>query len=156
MVAGVNGLIRLVAMSRAYGYIGNMKKLRKLTAKQERFAEAFLVTGNASAAYREAYNVGEDTKPETIWSMGCRILNKPNVSARVSELQEMAVKATGVTVATLTRELEEARLLAEKEGVPSSMVQATMGKAKMHGLLVDKVESKDTLTVLISRDDAKL
>ena len=40
--------------------------MSKLTPKQNKFAEEYVNTGNASEAYRRAYDVGQDTKLETI------------------------------------------------------------------------------------------
>lgn len=45
-----------------------------------------------------------------------------------------------VTVQSLTGELEEARELAMKIEQPAPAISATMGKAKIHGLITDKAE----------------
>src|SRR5262245_1488510 len=45
-----------------------------------------------------------------------------------------------VTVASLLNELEDARKLAEKINQPSAAVAATLGKAKVAGLIVDRKE----------------
>ena len=113
----------------------------KITAKQEAFSLAYVETGNASEAYRRAYDVRPDTKPESIWREACRILASEIVAARVMELQDAARERAMVTVHGLTAELEEARLLAmtDEKGA-SAAVSAIMGKAKLHGLLVDKKE----------------
>ncbi|MFK0687978.1 terminase small subunit [Mesorhizobium sp. IMUNJ 23033] len=113
----------------------------ELTAKQEAFAVAYVETGNGSKAYRQSHDVGADTKPETVWSNASRLLADSKVSARVKELQAEARALLMVSVGTLTEELEEARLkaMADDKGA-SAAVSATMGKAKLHGLLVDKAE----------------
>ncbi len=110
-----------------------------LTQKQETFALAYVETGNASEAYRRAYNVGENTKAETVWRKASELLSVGKVTARVSELQAEAAERTMVTVESLTVKLEEARLLALKdEKGASAAVSAIMGMAKLHGLLVEK------------------
>lgn len=116
-----------------------------LTAKQEAFALAYVETGNASEAYRRSHDVGADTKPETVWSEASRLMASPKVAARVKELQEEARDLAMVSVGTLTTELEEARVKAmgDEKGA-SAAVSAIMGKAKLHGLLVDKVAQTDT------------
>jgi phage terminase small subunit len=43
-----------------------------------------------------------------------------------------------VTIHSLTDELEEARAIAIAEKQSSAAVTATLGKAKLHGLLIDK------------------
>jgi phage terminase small subunit len=114
----------------------------KLTPKQEKFSLVYVETGNASEAYRQAYDVGPDTKPETIWREASAALANGNVAVRVMELHATAAERTLVTVESLTKELEVSRLLAQSEKQPAAMTSATMGKAKLHGLGVDnsKVE----------------
>lgn len=110
-----------------------------LTPKQEAFARAYVETGNASEAYRRAYNVGENTKAETVWRKASELLSDGKVTARVSELQSQAVERTMVTVESLTEKLEEARKHALKdEKGASAAVSAIMGMAKLHGLLIEK------------------
>ncbi|TIP06642.1 MAG: hypothetical protein E5X72_00050 [Mesorhizobium sp.] len=113
-----------------------------LTQKQEAFALAFVETGNASAAYRQAFDVGADTKPETVWSNASRLLADSKVAARVKELRGMARDMALISVGSLTEELEQARVkaMADDKGA-SAAVSAVMGKAKLHGLLVEKVAS---------------
>lgn len=123
----------------------------KLTPKQEAFAAAFIETSNASEAYRTAYDVGEDTKPESIWVNASKLLSDAKVAQRVAELQQEHRERHSVTVDSLTQELEEARLVATAEGQGAAMTSATMGKAKLHGLLVDKNEIKADLNVQVSK-----
>jgi phage terminase small subunit len=113
----------------------------ELTQKQEAFCSAYVETGNASAAYRQAFDVGADTKPETVWSNASRLLADSKVAARVQELRSIAREMAMVSVGSLTEELEQARLkaMADDKGA-SAAVSATMGKAKLHGLLVEKTE----------------
>ena len=74
-----------------------------------------------------------------------RLLRKANVDARVTELRERSAIRAEITIADLVQELEEARQAAAgAETVQSSgMVSATMGKAKLLGLLVDKLAGPD-------------
>lgn len=118
---------------------GKFRAVSNLTAKREAFALAYVETGNASEAYRRAYST-ENFKPESINVNASKLLANAKVSQRVKELQAMAVERALVTVQSLTEELEEARALALQERQPSAAVSASMGKAKLHGLLVDKAE----------------
>lgn len=113
-----------------------------MTPKQEAFARAYVETGNASEAYRRAYDVGEDTEPQTVWNEAYKLLKNPDVSLRVVELQEEARERCIVTVESLTKELDQDRQLARKEAMPSAAISAVLGKAKLHGLLVDKTDNK--------------
>lgn len=126
-----------------------------LTAKQEAFCLAYVETGNASEAYRIAYDVGENTKPETVWRKASELTTSGKVSARVAELKAMASERLMVTIESLTKELDEARKLAKEVANPAAMTGATMGKAKLHGLLVEKQEVK-SFNVVIAGDDADL
>ena len=110
-----------------------------LTPKQEAFCLAYMETGNASEAYRLA---GYSTKatPKTINEAASRLLKDSKVVARLSTLRERAVKKTLVTVESIAAELDEARALALSAEVsqPSAAISASMGKAKLYGLIIDK------------------
>ena len=133
-----------------------------LSIKQNTFALAYVETGNASSAYRRAFTVRENTKPETIWSEASRTLANPKVTARVMELQELARMQLLVTIDSLTSELESARRAAMSGGMPAAAVSAILGKAKLHGLVVDKKEvagkpgAPVTSQVVHTLDDASM
>lgn len=110
----------------------------QLTIKQKMFAQIYVETGNASEAYRTAYDVKDDTKPETVWTSASVLLTDPKVSQRVMELQEEMRERHAVTVDKLTRELDEDRTMARAEKMPSAAITAVMSKAKLHGLVADK------------------
>jgi phage terminase small subunit len=111
---------------------------KPLTQKQEAFALAYVETGNASEAYRRAYDA-QNMQPESIWVEACRTLGDPNVGLRVSELQAAAAERTLVTIETITKELMEDREFARLNGQAAAAISATMGKAKVNGLITDKV-----------------
>lgn len=112
-----------------------------LTIKQEAFALAYVETGNASEAYRRSYNA-ENMKPAVIAVKASELLANGNVSVRVAELQASHVARHEITVSDLIRELEEARVAASSSEKPqaAAMVAATMGKAKLLGLVTDRQE----------------
>ncbi|EFH22564.1 terminase small subunit [Neisseria polysaccharea] len=114
-----------------------------MTPKQEYFARLYVETGNASEAYRQAYNA-ENMKPETVTNEAYKLLQSPDISAMVDDLKAEARQRHRVTVDDLLHELEQARAAALAAPTPqsSAAVSATMGKAKMLGLLVDKAEIK--------------
>lgn len=80
-------------------------QVAKLTVKQDAFAQAYLETGNASEAYRRAYNVKPSTKPETVHEQASRVMADRKVSARVAELQAHHAKRHDVTIDKIVREL---------------------------------------------------
>lgn len=112
-----------------------------LTPKQEAFALAYVETGNASEAYRRAYSA-EKMKPASVAVNASKLLADAKVALRVQELQAKAVERHETTVDDILRELEEARALAAggEKPQPAAMVAASMGKAKLLGMLTDKME----------------
>lgn len=62
-----------------------------MTNKQEKFATEFVKLGDASAAYRAAYNC-KRMKPNTINVKASELLKNGKVSVRVRELQKEAAK----------------------------------------------------------------
>ena len=124
--------------------------MKKLTIKQEKFAQKYIELGNASEAYRQSYNAS-NMLDKSIWEKASELLNSVKVSARVAELREQHVQRHNVTVDSLTQELDEARLLSLAEMQLSTAVSATMGKAKLHGLLTDKVENSGEVSVNINK-----
>lgn len=113
--------------------------MSNLTAKREAFCLAYMESGNQSEAYRIAFDA-ENMKAETVHKRASELMANREVKGRIAELQAQAAERALVTVQSLTQELEEARALALQEGQPSAAVSASMGKAKLHGLLVDKAE----------------
>ena len=115
----------------------------KLTPKQEAFCYGYVETGNASEAYRQAYNA-EKMRPDTVNNKAYGLLQKGGIRARLDELRAEHKKRHEITVDTLVVELEEARKLAFETDKAAAAVSATMGKAKLLGLVVDKQETAIT------------
>lgn len=127
-----------------------------MTPKQEQFARLYVETGNASEAYRQAYNT-DNMKPETVTNEAYKLLQDPDISAMVDGLKEEARQRHAVTVDDLLHELEQARAAALAAPTPqsSAAVSATMGKAKMLGLLVDKAEIKAEAEISPKQEERK-
>ncbi|EWC39557.1 terminase small subunit [Stutzerimonas stutzeri] len=106
-----------------------------LTLKQEAFCSAYLETGNASEAYRRAYNA-ENMKAGTIAVKASELLANGKVAVRLAEMRQAVAERNQITVDDLLRELEEARVKALSCENPqsSAAVSATLGKAKLLGL----------------------
>ena len=115
----------------------------KLTPKQEKFCYGYMETGNASEAYRQSYNA-EKMRPDTVNNKAYGLLQKGGIRARLDELRAEHKKRHEITVDTLVAELEEARKLAFETDKAAAAVSATMGKAKLLGLVVDKQETAIT------------
>lgn len=112
-----------------------------LTAKQEAFCIAYLETGNATEAYRRAYDVSK-MAPSTINRAAKDVIDNSKIAARLADLRAPIMKKAQITVEDLLRELEEARTVAMTCETPqsSAAIAATMGKAKLLGLDKQVVE----------------
>ena len=115
--------------------------MSKLTPKQERFAQACVETlGALSRSYRDAYDA-EGMSDEAVKSEAWKLVHlHAGVGARIEQLQAKVAKRHDVTMDSISDELDENRTVALEERAAGAAVQATMGKAKLHGLLVDKKE----------------
>ena len=128
-----------------------------LTPKQEAFCRAYVETGNATAAYRAAFG---DKK----WAEGAlhvqasKLLSTPKVNLMVKSLQAKHAERHEITVDDLVEELEEARSLAKDIGQASAAVSATMGKAKLLGLVIERTEhtGKDGAPITIRQITADM
>lgn len=128
-----------------------------LTLKQEAFCQRYIEKGNASEAYRLAYK--SNAKAATQHRSAHELLLNPKVAARVAELKAGLANDHKVTVTSLLKELEEARLVAKRQKTASSMVQATMGKAKLVGLDKDPDtggEEAQPIKVVVEVSDARV
>lgn len=124
-----------------------------LTIKQETACQAYIENaGNQSEAYRKAYDAS-NMSDDTIYVEACRLFKIPKIALRVIELQAVHRERHNVTIDTLTNELDQARDLAIEAKQPAAMTAATMGKAKLHGLITDKKEHKGSFNIIIPSTD---
>ena len=77
---------------------------KSLTPKQERFCLEYLKTGNASEAYRRAYNA-QKMKPETINRKAKELMDNGKIAARLAELARVMAENAGLTVEKTLREV---------------------------------------------------
>lgn len=112
-----------------------------LTPKQEAFCLAYIETGNASEAYRRSYDAGK-MQPATINVKASQLLADDKIAVRVAELKAAHVERHNVTIDTIREMLVEDRKLARELETPAAAVSATMGLAKLYGLLTDKLDAK--------------
>ena len=118
---------------------------KQLTQKQINFCHKYIECGNASEAYRFAYNA-ENMKQESIAVNASKLLSDANVSLMVQNLRAKAQEEAVLTVQDLIKELEEARIaaLTAQTVQASAAATATMGKARLLGL--DKLITENTTT----------
>ena len=116
-----------------------------MTIKQELFAQAYIETGNASEAYKRAYNT--QANANTVNRKASQLLKHPEVIKLLADLQAIHRQRHTITIDDILQELEQSRLLALENIQCSAAISATMGKAKLLGLVVDKQETNTkTLT----------
>lgn len=102
-------------------------------ARHERFAQAVAAGRSATESYTIAGYKPHDGNAATL-------RGNQRVTDRIAELQAEAAKSVALTVHDIARQLDEDRLFAQKQGSAAAAVSATMGKAKVLGLIVDRNE----------------
>ena len=90
--------------------------------------------------YREIF--GGNMNRDSYSSCASRLWRSPVIMEYVEKLREEMRERFMVTVESLTEELEQAREIAREDRVPTAMVSATMGKAKLYGLDKQVIEHK--------------
>ena len=124
----------------------------KLTEKQEAFCRAYIECGNASEAYRTAYDA-ENMKGGTINKKSSELMANGHIAARLEEIRAPIIQKHNITVDSLIAELEEARMAALTAETPqsSAAVSATMSKAKLVGLDKQLMDTKEDLSTAINK-----
>lgn len=125
-----------------------MGDTKPLTVKQEKFCRAFIgpADGNASEAYRTAYNA-EKMLPSTVNRKAKELIDNGKITARIDALRAEYAAQNAITVEEISGALRRAVDGASAAGQWSAASQAALGLAKLGGLLVEKRE--------LSVDDAR-
>ena len=126
--------------------------MSKLTIKQEKFALKYIECGNASEAYRYAYNT-ENMKTKSVWEKASELLNSIKVASRVEELKEEYRKKNGITVEYITDELKKVITKANDKDDLTNHRQCAMDIAKLHGLIIEKRQIDGNLKIDKKRGD---
>jgi hypothetical protein len=101
--------------------------------RHERFCVALAEGKSADAAYVEAgfqENRGNAS----------RLKANESIRGRLAELQAEAAQRSEITIDTICRELDQACAVARAKGQASAMVSASSLRAKLGGLLIERVE----------------
>lgn len=99
------------------------ERFAQLLAKGEQQHEAWLKAG---------FKGGE--------AVASRAAKREDVRARIDEILERAAKRAEVTVADIARQLDEDRAFAVKCNQAGAAVSASLGKAKVLGLIIERQE----------------
>jgi Terminase small subunit len=107
--------------------------------KQESFVHNYLKCGDAT----EAFGLTGYTRDS---ANAHRLLKRPQVQARLRELQDEIAAKVPISIESLISELEDARTQAAGKNQFAAAIKAILGKAQLAGLLVErsKVEVTDT------------
>ena len=140
-----------------------------LTQKQEAFCLAYVETGNASEAYRRAYDTSK-MKPESVNRLAKALMDNVKIASRLAELRAPALERANVTVDWIVENLvelvercmqrapvmvrqgrhmvqlqdEEGRDVWDFDSRGANTALATLAKYK--GMLTDKVQMDVTFT----------
>ncbi|HDR0968098.1 TPA: terminase small subunit [Pasteurella multocida] len=91
--------------------VESTSKGRGLTPKQEKFCQLYIELGNASEAYRQAYDCSKMSN-EAVNVEAIKLLNNPKnpkITLRVEELKKLHQERHNLTVDKVIRDLEEYR-----------------------------------------------
>lgn len=105
-------------------------------ARHERFAQELVKGASQVEAYRLAGY-------EPVEANASRLIRNDKVAARVAELKEAAAERAEITIYDIASQLDEDREFARGLEAPAAAISATMGKAKVLGLIVDKSAATD-------------
>ncbi len=119
-----------------------------MTIKQELFAQAYIETGNASEAYKRAYNT--QANANTVNRKASQLLKHPEVIKLLADLQAIHRQRHTITIDHILQELEQSRLLALENIQCSAAISATMGKAKLLGLDKKAGVNENPMTAFIT------
>ena len=111
---------------------------KPLTINQEKFAQEYILTGNASEAYRRAYPKSLKWKENAVVVAGSKLLAKGNVSVRVAELRAKGQEQF---------EIDINRLLQEQSRISYFDYRKMFGK---DGKLLDPLKMPDDVAAVVS------
>ena len=103
-----------------------------LTPKQTKFIEVYIETGNASEAYRQAYNV-KSMNENTINRNAHSLLYNNKIATRLDEIKAKNAERTQVTLEYLTNRLIKAADMAEEQGKAGELGQNVQRVATLTG-----------------------
>ena len=129
---------------------------KPLTQFQEAFCLQFIKSGNASDAIRAVSPNSKDWTRSALWVTASKMMAKPNVDLRISELREKSAERAVVLVQSIADELDKGIEQAYLTNQMSAYVTGVMGKAKLFGLLTNKKETSPGLLDDLSHEELKI
>lgn len=116
--------------------------MAELNPKQEKFCQLYVKLGNASEAYRQAYN--STAKPESVHVRGSELLANSKVLVRVQELQSQTEEQAFWSRMDSLKVLAEIAKGDDPDAKPSDKVNAVKVINSMHGWDKQTIEQTTT------------
>jgi len=113
-------------------------------ARYERFAQGVARGKTQHEAYRFA-GFAPNAELKDMRANAGKLARRPDVAARIVELQERQASRIGVTVDALVAELDDMLKLAKRVKHPAAGVGAILAKGKLLGLVVERQEFEGTI-----------
>lgn len=108
-----------------------------MTPKQQRFVQAYVETGNATqSAIKAGYS------KRSAMQIGEQNLRKHEIASAITAAQAKAAERHEITLDRISDMLKEDRAFARECNQAGAVVTATMGLAKLHGLIVDRQKAE--------------
>jgi hypothetical protein len=85
-----------------------------------------------------------------------RLAARPEIKARIAELEGRAAEKAAITAADIARQLDEDREFAREKKQAAAAVSATLGKAKVLGLIVNRHAGPDGGPIPVQWDFSKI
>lgn len=111
----------------------------KLTQKQEAFCLAYIETGNASEAYRRAYQPKKMTG-KSVNEKASQMLAAVKIQSRLEDLRAPVREKAMLTLESHLSRLDELSRAAELAEQYSAAIAAETNRGKAAGLYTDRVE----------------
>lgn len=120
-----------------------VKQIRPgLTAKQDAFVVAYLVSMNGPDAYRASYDA-DGMSQASIEREAHRLINHPRIAPYLSKLVNSAQARALLTLEEHMEELKALRNLAKNDGKWSAAIQAEVKRGELRRFYVTQVEQGD-------------
>lgn len=126
-----------------------MAKAMGLTAKQEAFCQAIVSGMSQADAYRAAYNAGK-MKPAGVQVNASKLMADTKVALRVETLRKPVVEKMQYGLEQAMAEAAEAFQMSKKRENGGAMTAAVLLRAKLNGLLVEKVQLDATVKGMVA------
>ena len=126
-------------------------------AKHERVAQLIAEGRTSVQAYVEAgCRTKKQRSMKTVQKSAYEMARRPYMRLRIAELRDEIAQRHVVTTEKIIQELEDARVHARSFGQASAMVQAAMGKARLAGLLIERVHHTGGVATRMELDLTRL